>query len=204
MAGLLKAQRTGQGDVVDAAITDGVMALMGTLYSLDSLGQWSPKRGSNMLDGGAPFYRCYKTQDDLYMAVGCIEPKFFKEMLEKLVIKHSLYGEQLDKSKWPTQHHLLENKFAQKTRQEWVQVFDGSDACVTPVLDYLEALEHPHNQARSSHEKIGTLIQPAGAPRFSNAAVTGARSLASHGAETLSVLQDLGFDEGAIQKMMQS
>jgi len=111
LAAMLSAQKTGKGDIVDAAIVDGVSSMMGIINSLAGFGQWTPKREDNLLDGGAPFYRCYKTADEKFMAVGCIEPQFFAIMIEKTRVSPDEYGHQNDKAQWPRQHELLESVF---------------------------------------------------------------------------------------------
>lgn len=198
LAALLKAQKTGQGDIIDGAIIDGVSSLMGTLLSLHALGQWSPKRGQNLLDGGAPFYRCYETADGKFMAVGSVEAKFFKILLERLNIDAAHYGDQNDRAQWPEQHKILESIFIKKSRQEWAKIFDKTDACVTPVLDYLEAIDHPHNNARAIHRKEGLYIHPPIAPRFSSMEEQDITPLASHGADTHTVLKEIGLDDEEI------
>ena len=139
LAAMSNADRTGKGDVVDAAIVDGVASMLGVVHSLEAYGQWSANRHDNLLDGGAPFYRCYGTKDGKYMAVACIEPKFFAAMLDVLGIADTDYGGQYAKGSWPAQHRLLEATFSTKTREAWSTLFDGVDACVTPVLDFGEA-----------------------------------------------------------------
>ena len=170
LAALMRAEKTGKGDIVDAAIIDGVSSMMGILHSLAGVGAWSPARSSNLLDGGAPFYRCYKTSDDKFMAAGAIEPQFFAKMLEILRIDPIAYGKQNDRGAWPRQHALLEAVFATKTRDEWAVLFDATDACVTPVLDYQEAARLPQNLARASHVEANGLIHPHIAPRFAGEA----------------------------------
>ena len=166
LAALLKAERTGKGDIVDAAIIDGTNSMMSVLHMLSGLGQWSPERGTNMLDGAWPFYRCYTTKDEKFMAVGPLEPQFFAEMLRLLEIDPADYGGQMDKSKFADQHAMLEAKFASKSREDWAKIFDGTDACVTPVLTYDEAPTHPQNAARGGLRKQGAFIHPRPAPGF--------------------------------------
>lgn len=169
LAALLKAEKTGQGDVVDAAIIDGVSSMMGVIYSLDRLNFWNPERQSNLLDGGTPFYRCYRTADNKYMAVGCIEPKFFAIMLSILEINPEDYGPQLSPKHWKDQHVLLEAIFEKKTRDDWAEKFNGTDACVTPVLDYKEAMVHPQNVARGGLQEHNGLVHPQKMPAFASA-----------------------------------
>ena len=164
LAALLKAEKTGEGDVVDAAMIDGTSSLMTIFYSLAGLGRWSPERESNLLDGAMPYYRCYTTKDNKFMAVGCIEPQFFAEMLSKLEIDPQAFGPQNKPEHHAAQHQKLEALFASKTRDEWAVVFDGSDACVSPVLTYEEAADHPQNVARGGLTQQGPFIHPRSAP----------------------------------------
>lgn len=166
LAALYRAQISGRGDVVDAAIIDGTSSMMGIVYSLHALGLWRNERQANLLDGNMPYYRCYATRDGKFMAVGCIEPQFFALMLKMLEIDPAEFGGQNDPTAWPGQHKQLEQIFLRKDRDEWAALFDGSDACVTPVLDYLEAAHHPQNAARSGLEEIAGVIHPAKAPVF--------------------------------------
>ncbi len=167
LAALLQSQKTGKARVIDAAIVDGTISMMGIVYSLDHLGMWSEKRGRNLLDGSRPFYRCYQTQDGGFMAVGCLEPKFFNEMLHILNLDAQSYGDQNDPAQWTQQARLLTDIFASKSRAHWEKLFENSDACVTPVLTYKEAPNHPHNLARATHTQHNGLIHPAPTPRFS-------------------------------------
>ncbi len=167
LAALLAAEKSGKGCVIDAAIIDGTFSMMGIVYSLDQLGMWSGKRGHNLLDGSRPFYRCYQTRDDGFMAVGCLEPKFFKEMLAILNLDAHIYGDQHDPNLWPKQIRLLTDIFASRPRAHWEELFENSDACVTPVLSYQEAPSHPHNKARTTHNTQDGIVHPAPAPRFS-------------------------------------
>jgi len=194
LAALLKAERTGQGDIIDAAIIDGTNSMMSVLHMLDGLGQWSEERGINMLDGAWPFYRCYETKDGKFMAAGPLEPKFFAEMLRLLEIDSAAYGGQMDKASFPEQHAMLEAKFASKTRDDWAKIFDGSDACVTPVLTYAEAPTHPQNAARGGLRKQGPFVHPRPAPGFEGSdtdpdfVVTGPNDAAAD------IFAELGYD----------
>ncbi len=166
LAALLEAQKSGKGCVIDAAIIDGTFSMMGIVHSLDSLGMWSEKRGTNLLDGSRPFYRCYTTSDGGYMAVGCLEPHFFSEMLKVLQLDPQIYGAQNDPKLWAAQSERLRQIFASKPRAHWEALFENTDACVTPVLSYQEAAAHPHNKARKTHTEQEGVVYPANAPRF--------------------------------------
>ena len=199
LAALLQAEKTGKGTVIDAAMIDGVSSMMSLFYTLAGLGQWQSKRERNLLDGAMPFYRCYETLDGGYMAVGCIEPQFFAEMLRLLKISPEDYGSQNDRKKFAEQHALLEKTFASKTRDAWSEIFAGTDACVTPVLDYLEATEHPHNVARGGFKQVGPFLHPRKAPvfdkleNFEPAAINGLNDSATE------ILRELGYDNQKIE-----
>ena len=148
LAALLSAAKTGGGTVIDAAIIDGTASMMGIVRSLDQLGMWSEQRGRNLLDGSRPYYRCYETSDGGFMAVGCLEPKFYTEMLTLLGLKD--FGGQHDPALWPAQIQILMDLFATKPRAHWEALFEQSDACVTPVLSYKEAADHVHVRGRGN------------------------------------------------------
>lgn len=202
LAALIKSQRTGEGDVVDAAIIDGTHAMMGIIHSLSALGLWSEERQANLLDGGMPYYRCYRTADDRFMAIACIEPKFFTVMLNLLGIQADEFGGQNDSKKHQRQHQKLEAIFSSRKQSEWQAIFDGSDACVTPVLNYQEAVSHPQNQARQSHSHTGIFTQPNKAPRFERANQALSQTIPQRGAHTSEVLRGLDLDDDLIAHLM--
>lgn len=201
LAALLQAEKTGKGDVVDAAMIDGVSSMMSMFYTLAGLGQWQPKREANLLDGGMPFYRCYQTKDEKFMAVGCIEPQFFAEMLLKLQIDPDGFGGQNDPSKHAKQHAELEALFASKARDEWAEIFDGSDACVSPILDYEEAASHPQNIARGGLKTQGNFIHPRSAPVFQSKPDDDAFEIPGCNDDTLAILESLGYDSEQIDEL---
>ena len=202
LAALLEARTSGHGRVVDAAITDGVNSMMGFFHGLDAAGRWTETRGANWLDGAAPYYRCYTTADEKYMAVGCIEPQFLSAMLTGLGVSVSEYGAQHDETQYPQQIAMLSNIFAKKKQQEWVAVFDGTDACVTPVLSYKEAAVHPHMQARSALTDMDGLLHPANAPVFSGVSSDPDTNMPDDGQHTRAILESAGFDEAKITKLL--
>lgn len=202
LAALWKADQTGEGEVIDAAIIDGANSMMGIVHSLAHIGQWNARRQANLLDGGAPFYRCYETRDGGYMAVGCLEPQFFAEMLQRLEIPTAEYGGQYDFAAWPKHHERLAVKFLEKTRDEWAEIFDASDACVTPVLSYEEAAGHPQNAARESLVHDAKVTMPGPAPRFQNAAAPVNFKVAQKSAEARSILETSGLDDKTIQDLI--
>lgn len=152
LAALRETEKTGQGQVIDMAIIDGTNSLMGIIHSLDQMGKWTTARGTNLLDGSRPYYRCYETSDNGFMAVGCLEEKFYLEMLTMLGLKRDQFGGQNEAEYWPGQIKTLQNIFARKPRKYWEDIFASSDACVTPVLTYEEAPFHPQNKARKRSE----------------------------------------------------
>lgn len=167
LAALLESQRSGQGQVVDAAMVDGAVSLMTLFYGLHGAGMWNDERGDNLLDGAAPFYRPYRTKDGRYVFVGAIEPQFFAVLLQKTGVDDIDPADQLDRSKWPEHIGAFDAAFASKAQQEWVALFEDTDGCVSPVLSLSEAPDHPHNLARNAFVEIDGVVQPAPAPRFS-------------------------------------
>jgi alpha-methylacyl-CoA racemase len=153
--------------VVDAAMIDGVTHMLSAIHSARNAGAWVDRRGSNLLDGGAPFYGVYGTSDGRYLAVGAIEPEFFRQLVEKTGITFAL-GDQHDRSRWEHLRELLTNAFAADSLDHWTQRFEGVDACVTPVLTLSESLDDPHMAARGTMIKSRGQVQPNRAPRFSN------------------------------------
>lgn len=171
VSAILSARTTGKGQVVDAAMTDGTAVLMSMFYAFHDAGMWKAEREANLLDGGTPFYRCYETADGGYMAVGALEPQFYAVLLEKLEIDAADFP-QYDRARWGDMVTAFETKFASRTRDEWAAHFEGSDACVAPVLSIAEAPAHPHNVARQTFTERDGTMQPMPAPRFSGTPAT--------------------------------
>lgn len=169
LAAVVRRGRTGLGEVVDAAIVDGVPVLMELVYALDAHGLWSTGRESNLLDGGVPFYRTYACADGRFVAVGALEEKFYRELVAGLGLDPDVLPDRDDRSAWPALTRALQEAFAGRTRDEWAVAFDGTDACVTPVLDYREAAEHPHLKARGSVTRNAGRLASGPAPRFASA-----------------------------------
>ena len=167
LAAYIHAQRTGEGQVVDASVVDGTASLSTMLWALRGMGRWNGGRGENMLDGGAPFYGIYETSDGGHMSVGPLEGKFYVEFLHKLGLDPDTIPNRADRAVWPELRALFTAQFKSKTRDQWATIFDGSDACVAPILSLEEAAMHPHNQARGTFETRHGATQPAPAPRFS-------------------------------------
>ena len=167
VAALYERERSGVGQAVDAAMVDGVSVLAQMMWTMKSTGALPDEREAFLLDGGAPFYRCYETADDKYMAVGAIEPQFFAELLAGLELSADDVPGQLDIGSYPRMFEVFTARFAEKTRDEWAQIFAGTDACVTPVLTWSEAAADPHVTARATVINVGGVDQAAPAPRFS-------------------------------------
>ncbi len=167
LAALVEAKTSGQGQVIDAAMTDGSALLMAAIYSLQAMGQWRDQRESNFLDGGAHFYDTYQCADGQWLAVGPIEPHFYQILLEGCGIEDPDPRQQWRAKSWPGMKERLRAAFRTKTRDEWCAQFEQTDACVTPVLSLEEAPKHSHNQARQTFIEVDGLVQPAPAPRFS-------------------------------------
>ncbi|MGE2725848.1 CaiB/BaiF CoA transferase family protein [Mycolicibacterium pulveris] len=167
VAALYERERSGQGQVIDAAMVDGVSILAQMAWTMKSTGTLRDERESFLLDGGAPFYRTYETADGKYMAVGAIEPQFFARLLDGLGLTADDVPNQLDASAFPDVHKLFAERFASKTRDEWTEIFAGTDACVTPVLTWAEAAQNEHLRARSTLVQANGVDQAAPAPRFS-------------------------------------
>lgn len=167
LAALWERERSGRGQVVDAAMVDGSAVLTQAIWAWRGLGQWSDDRERNLLDGAAPFYRCYRCADERYVAVGAIEPVFYTDLLTGLGLIPEDLPEQNDQAAWPKVTELFAAVFATRERDEWGSVFADLDACVTPVLTFAEAPAHPHATARSAFLEVDGITQPAPAPRFS-------------------------------------
>lgn len=167
LAALHEARRSGRGQVIDAAMTDGSALLSAFMYGFKAAGQWSNQRGENMLDGGAHFYDTYACADGRHVAIGAIEPQFYAELRERCGIQDPLFDEQMDTTRWPLLKLRLADLFRTRTRDEWCTLLEGTDACFAPVLDWDEAPAHPHNRARGTFVEAAGVIQPAPAPRFS-------------------------------------
>jgi len=164
---LVERARSGKGQVVDAAMVDGAAALMTFFHAAQQAGWWKPERGTNLLDGGAPFYDTYETSDGKYIAVGAIESKFYAELIAKLGLASEDLPDQMDRSRWEEQRERFAGLIKTRTREAWCEILEGTDACFAPVLSLAEASEHPHLRARGTFVEIAGALQPGPAPRFS-------------------------------------
>jgi len=191
LAALMNAQKTGQGQVVDCAMTEGAAVLMAMFYGMRGQGQWRDERGANFLDTGAHFYDTYETSDGLFIAIGAIEPQFYRALIERLglidVIDLAL---QNDPATWATAKNIIAARIKTKTRAEWSAIFDGHDACVAPVMSLDEAPLHPHNVARGAFVEVAGKAQPAPAPRYSKSKTKRPAAFAAGDHVTASILGD--------------
>jgi alpha-methylacyl-CoA racemase len=201
VAALLEAQRSGKGQVVDAAMIDGASLLTTMFWGLTAARRWNETRGDNILDSGAPWYDTYETRDGKFIAVGAIEPKFYAELLRRLGLSDESLPDQHDRAGWPVLRERFAAVIRTRTRDEWCSVFDGSDACVAPVLSFAEASTHPHNVARGAHVVIGDIVQPAPAPRFSRMPGGVRGPPPERGALGREALRDWGFSPAEIERM---
>jgi alpha-methylacyl-CoA racemase len=199
---LLEAQKSGRGQVVDAAMTDGSALLMAAIFGMKARGMWSNERGSNLLDGGAHFYGTYRCKDGKWISLGSIEPQFYALLLEKTGLdEDEEFGHQMSAEHWPALRSKLVERIATRTRDQWCELMEGSDVCFAPILDFDEALEHPHNKARDTFIEVEGVPQPAPAPRFSRTpgkVVSGPPNAGAHNREALS---DWGFSSDQIDAL---
>ena len=204
LAALLEAGRSGKGQVVDTAMTDGAASLMTIFYGMLGAGQWQDTRGSNVLDTGAHFYDVYETSDGLHVSIASIEAKFYTEMLEKTWLKDAGLPDQWDAATWPEVNARMKEVFKTKSRDEWCQIMEGSDVCFAPLLSLVEAPKHAHNQARQTFVEIDGVVQPNVAPRFSRTESAIQRPPAAPGEHTEEALREWGFDDSALDSLRQT
>ncbi|MDH3902296.1 MAG: CoA transferase, partial [Xanthomonadales bacterium] len=170
LSAMLEASKSGKGQVVDSAMVDGAASQMSSIWGFRAAGAWKDERGSNMLDGGAPFYTAYRTKDDRYIAVAPIENRFYRNLLNVLGLDDIDPASQHDQSQWDTVRQQLQTVFGARTRDEWCEILEDTETCCTPILDMSEVTSHPHIEARKTFVSIDGITQPAPAPRFSRTA----------------------------------
>jgi alpha-methylacyl-CoA racemase len=195
---LLEAQRSGRGQVVDAAMVEGASLLAAMFSGFLKAGQFTETRGDNVLDTGAPWYNVYQTKDGKHVSIGSIETRFYEELLSRLKLPD--LG-QHDRARWPEMKALFAKTFQSRTRDEWVAAFEGSDACFAPVLSWSEAPRDPHNLSRKSHVEVKGVEQPAPAPRFSRTPAAVRRAPPERGEGGAQALLDWGFDQTEINSL---
>lgn len=198
---VLAARQSGQGQVVDAAMTDGAALLGAMTYGLRGFGVWSDKREANLLDGGAPFYDSYACRDGKFIAIGAIEPQFFAKLLALTGTVDEAFTKRWNKAHWPELKARFAALFMTRTREEWCRLLEGTDVCFAPVLDMAEAPRHPHNAARKTFVEIDGVTQPAPAPRFSRTVPDQPTAPSSPGQDNDAILRDWGFTAESIETL---
>lgn len=201
VAGLLEAQKSGKGQVVDAAMVDGAASLMTLIYGMHGSGIWNNERGDNILDTGAHYYEVYETSDGKHVAIGSIEAKFYEELLRLSGLKGEELPHQNDRRSWPAMKERLKTVFRTRTRDEWCKIMEGSDVCFAPVLSMDEAPRHPHNRHRGTFVEQGGVTQPGPAPRFSRTPSAIQRPPATPGEHTEEALRDWGFADSDLERL---
>ncbi len=202
---LLEAQRSGQGQVVDAAMVDGAATLMSMFHSFTAMGMWTDQRGTNLLDTGAHFYEVYETSDGKYVSIGSIEPQFYAELLKLTGLDGDAeFAGQHNRANWPKLKERLGEVFLTKTRDEWTEIMEGTDVCFAPVLSIKEAPKHPHLVQRGTFTEVAGITQPAPAPRFSRTPGAISRPPSHAGQHTDEALVDWGFDDAEVAKLREA
>ncbi len=201
VCGIVEARTSGAGQVVDAAMVDGSAVLMTMMWGLRAIGAWSDELGVNVLDTGAPFYDTYETADGKFVSVGSLEPQFYAELLDRLGLAGEEQAPQMERAGWPALRKRLTALFKTKTRDEWCELLEGTDACFAPVLTMGEALDHPHIKARHTIVADAGVEQPAPAPRFSRTPGAIQRPAAWPGQHPAEVLADWGFSPADLAKL---
>ena len=202
VAALLETASSGRGQIVDAAMVDGAALLLAMLSGMRAAGVWNDRRGDNLLDGGAPFYRTYETADGRAVAVGALEPQFYGALLEGLGLATEELPAQHDRASWPELERRFAAVFRERTRDEWARHFAERDACVAPVLDLGEAAEHPHLAERGTYVELGGVVQPAPAPRFSETPAAMPAPPPVPGGDTRVALEDWGFAPAEVEALL--
>lgn len=202
LAGVYEARNSGEGQVVDISMTEGSAYLALGIYGMAGVNEYSHERMDNVLDGGAPFYRCYECKDGKFVSIASIEAKFYDLLLEKTGLKGQNLPAQFDRESWPEMHARLEAVFRTRTRDEWCEIMEGSDVCFAPVLTFNEAPHHPHNKARGTFVEVEGVPQPGPAPRFSRTPGSVKGSAPDYGADTRDGLAAWGFSAGEIASLL--
>ena len=201
MAALFERQRSGRGQVVDAAMVDGAATLASIFFGLKAAGSWDGARGGNLLDGGAPFYDSYETADGRWLSIAALEPKFFAELAAGLGLPQHFVVSQYDRRSWPALRSAIAAAVRTRSRDDWAAAFEGSDACVAPVLDFDEASHHPHAVARQAFVDVQGVKQPAAAPRFDRTPAAAPKRAPEIGEHSEALLREAGLGEAAINAM---
>ncbi|HVW79468.1 MAG TPA: CaiB/BaiF CoA-transferase family protein, partial [Mycobacteriales bacterium] len=202
LAALIERQTSGEGQVIDVAMVDGVTSLLSMAHGQQAAGMMPDARGSSLLDGGAPYYDTYLCSDGQYMSVGAIEPQFFEALKQTLDIPD--LPAQGDHASWPKMREMIAAKFLTKTRDEWAAIFDEVDACVAPVYWLSEAKKHPHLVARGTLTEVNGIYQPSPAPRFSRTPGQVGHPAQTPGTDTVEALTDWGVAKADLDKLLEA
>ena len=202
VCGMLEAQKSGKGQVVDSAMVDGAATLMSMFFTMRAAGIWKDERASNMLDGGAHFYDTYETSDGGYISLGSIEPQFYALLVEKAGLDAEDFSAQMDQSRWPEFKEKLTTVFKSKTRDEWCDIMEGSDVCFAPVLGLGEVADHPHNKARETFVEMDGVVQPAPSPRFNRTKPALTHSSRIPGQDGREVLLGAGLSDSEVDELI--
>lgn len=200
---MLEAQKSGTGQIVDAAMVDGAATLMAMFFTMKAAGMYSDERGTNLLDGGAHFYDSYETADGKYISLGSIEPQFYALLVEKAGLDKEDFSNQMDQGKWSELKEDLIQLFKTKTRDEWCEIMEGTDICFAPVLSLSEVADHPHNKARATFAELEGILQPTPAPRYSRSTVSLTHASRMAGEDSRVVLAQYGYAEDRIDKLIE-
>ncbi|MGA1370926.1 MAG: CaiB/BaiF CoA transferase family protein [Pseudomonadales bacterium] len=201
---LLEAQKSGKGQVVDAAMVDGAATLMAMFFTMGAAGAFKDRRGTNLLDGAAHFYDTYECADGHHICLGSIEPQFYALLLEKTGVDKAQFAPQMDAAQWPALKAELTRVFRTRTRAQWCEIMEGTDVCFAPVLSIFEAPDHPHNKARGTFVTVDGMVQPAPSPRFSRTAPAIAHGAHAPGQDSEQVLRNCGFGADEIAALRAS
>ncbi|MGB5487523.1 MAG: CaiB/BaiF CoA-transferase family protein, partial [Lysobacterales bacterium] len=201
LSALLESTKSGRGQVIDAAMVDGAASQMSSIWGFRAAGAWSDERGSNMLDGGAPFCTAYRTRDNLYIAVAPIENRFYRNLLNVLGLHDIDPLSQQDQSQWASVRQKLQAVFETRTREEWLELLEGTETCCTPILDLSEVTSHPHNVARETYVSVDGITQPAPAPRFSRTVSEISSAAGPVHTDLFQILKDWGASAEVLAKL---
>ena len=204
VAAILEAKTSGQGQIVDAAMIDGIESLLTHYFAFIANDRWVPERESNFFDGGAPWYRVYETKDGQHVSVAPVERKFYDQLLEGMGLDPAAIPDQLARDTWPELRRRFAEVFRTRTRDEWCEVMAGREACFAPVLSMAEAIAHPHLRARNTFVEVDGVLQPVPAPRFSRTPSSVQRSPPMPGANTDEIMSSWGFAEAEIAELRKS
>lgn len=200
--GMLEANKSGKGQVVDAAMVDGAATLMAMFFTMYAGGVFKEERASNMLDGGAHFYGTYETSDGKYISLGSIEPQFYALLIEKAGLSAEEFAPQMNQQHWPALQSKLTEVFKTKTRDQWCAIMEGSDVCFAPVLSISEVASHPHNAARQTFQDLDGVVQPAPSPRFSRTSPQLSTASRKPGQDTRAVLESAGYGAAEVEQLI--